>query len=841
VNRVAAATAWVATLVLVAASPAGAAVDRTVTSGPLRATVTAGVWSIDFAQAAGASLEEASTAGAGRAGGPLGFSDGALWHEATLIVSERRDGAAYVATLATDTPLNQIEVRVAPAGDGVISLRALVTGAGPVAATGTGFRAGTGERFLGFGERSNAVNQRGLVVDQFVADGPYQPEERPFITAFVPPQGFGDRDDSTYFPMPWLLSTRGYGFLLDNAQRSRFRLATGAQSDRWSVDADARELRFRVFAGPRPAGVLRRLTETLGKQPPAAAPWYFGPWFQPAHDDLADVQALRKAGAPASVIQTYTHYLPCGAQQGAEAAQRRRTDRMHAEGLAITTYFNPMLCTSYQPVYDQAVAAGVLTKNALGQPYQYRYTGASQFLVGQFDFSAPGANAFFGKLLGEAVSHGYDGWMEDFGEYTPSDSSSSDGTAGPAMHNLYPALYHRAAREYAKTAPRPLARFNRSGWTGAARESQIVWGGDPTTDWGFDGLASAVKQGLSMGLSGVSVWGSDIGGFFALGTRMLTPELLARWVEVGFVSGVMRTEANGSAIPEKGARPQIFDAAVLPVWRRYAKLRTQLYPYLAAADRRYQETGLPIMSHLALAYPDDTTSTAVEDEFLFGPDILAAPVVAEGARERRLYLPEGDWVDLWRSAGVDGETSALDLGGVRVLGGGHYTTVRAPLDEVPLFVRVGAVLALLPPDVQTLTDYGSGVVHMSDRRSELRLLAFPRGRATTSLGKREWVRSTEGRREWRLKFTGRRRRVYRIQASLATLARPYRPCAIRVGKRRRLSRRAWSYDATTRVLRARVKLRSGTVTMMRRCRRASASSNHEFVGPRSTNSYLGVG
>jgi alpha-D-xyloside xylohydrolase len=803
--------AWAAALACLAApGSAHAAVDRTVTSGPLKATVSGSPWTLSFTQASGASLEEAP-------GTRVGFSDGLLWHQATRVVAERREGDAYVAALATDTPLNQVVVRIEPAGEGVITVRADVIGSGPVATAGIGFRADPAERFLGFGERSNAVNQRGNVVDNFVADGPYQPEERPFIAAFVPPQGFGNRDDSTYFPMPWLLSTRGYGFLLDNAERSRFRLATLAQPDRWRVDADTTSVGFRVLAGPQPADVLARLTADLGKQPPAAAPWFFGPWFQPANDDLADLRALRKAGAPVSVIQTYTHYLPCGAQQGAEAAQRRRTDRMHAEGLAITTYFNPMVCTTYQPVYDAAVAADVLAKNALGQPYQYRYTGASQFFVSQFDFSAPAATPFFGKLLGEAVSHGYDGWMEDFGEYTPPDARSANGMSGPAMHNLYPTLYHRAARVYTKTAPRPIARFNRSGWTGAARESQIVWGGDPTTDWGFDGLASAVKQGLTMGLSGVSIWGSAIGGFFALGTRELTPELLARWVEVGFVSGVMRTEANGTAIPEKGARPQVFDAAVLPVWKRYAKLRTQLYPYLAAADRRYQATSLPVMSHLALTYPDDPIATGSEDEFLFGPDILAAPVLTQGARERRVYLPKGRWVDLWRSASFNGETLALN--DPRVLAGGHYATARAPLDEIPLFVRAGAVLALLPPDVETLTGYGSGVVHLGDRRGELRLLAFPRGRARTSLGKNESLRSMEGRREWRLRFTGRRRRVYRLQASMATLARPYRPCAIRVGKERRLSRRAWSYDGRTRVLRARVKLKSGTVTFVRRCKR----------------------
>src|SRR3954453_3360058 len=211
--------------------------------------------------------------------------------------------------------------------------------------------------------------------------------------------------------------------------------------------------------------------------------------------------------------------------------------------------------------------------------------------------------------------------MEDVGEYTPTGARSADGTPGTAMHNRYPALYHVAARAYARDrAPRPLARFNRSGWTCAARGSPLVWAGDPSTGWGFDGLRSAVRNGLSMGLSGVSLWGSDIGGFFALSLPQTSPELVRRWLEFGFASGVMRTQANGFSLAPS-PRAQIFDPDVLPVWARYARLRTQLEPYLAAAERTYDATGLPIMRHLALTWPDDPRATARDDEYLFGPDL----------------------------------------------------------------------------------------------------------------------------------------------------------------------------------------------------------------------------
>ena len=200
----------------------------------------------------------------------------------------------------------------------------------------------------------------------------------------------------------------------------------------------------------------------------------------------------------------------------------------------------------------------MLTRNALGEPYEYRYTGSSQFFVGQVDFTHPDAFDYYGDLLDEAVGHGYDGWMEDFGEYTPLDAHGYDGSTGEAYHNKYVVGYHAAARAYARDrAPRPLARFNRSGWTGAAQHSQIVWGGDPTTGWGFDGLESAIMNGLTMGLSGVSLWGSDIGGFFALSEPQTTPELLARWIEFGFASGVMRTQANGFTLQPRAARADL--------------------------------------------------------------------------------------------------------------------------------------------------------------------------------------------------------------------------------------------------------------------------------------------
>jgi alpha-glucosidase len=769
-----------------------------VNAGPLVAHVDSDPWHLQFS---GAPLSEARGTGTALPG-TLAYTTGSgVWFHATRVVSEKVDGEQYEADLATTNPLGPpIHVRLRRDAGGVISVTAAVPGATQV---GISFDTNENERYLGFGERSNAVDQRGQTIENYVAEGPYQPAERPAIAAAVPTPGYHPRDDSTYFPVPWLLSSAGYGVLLDNDERSEFHLASDDAAT-WSATVDAPELRLRVFAGPTPAEALRRFTARTGRQPAPAAPWFFGPWFQPKGDDAANIAALRKADAPASVMQTYTHYLPCGDQQGREEAERARTAAAHAAGLAITTYFNPMICTDYHPVYDEAAANGWLTKNALGQPYEYRYTGSSAFVVGQVDFSNPDARAFYGRLLGEAVGNGYDGWMEDFGEYTPSDAQSADGTPGPAMHNRYPQLYHRAANDFSRASGKPLARFNRSGWTGTARHSQIVWGGDPSTDWGYDGLESALRNGLTMGLSGVSMWGSDIGGFFTLSSPQLSPELLARWIELGAVSGVMRTQANGFTIGDRGPRAQITDPDVLPIWKRYARLRTQLLPYLAAAGREYRRSGLPIMRHMALAYPGRAVA-ARDDEFMFGPDLLAAPVVTPGATTRSVRLPRGRWVDLWRSV----RGGSLSLKRARVVRGGRSVTLPAPLAELPLMARTGTILPLLSPAVDTLTNYGRGVVHLRDRAGQMRLVAFPRGKSRASIGKGESVRSTALAKGWRLSIRGKRSRRYSLQASLSTLKRPFRPRSVTINRRPL----RWSYR--NGVLRVKFRTRTGTLLVRR--------------------------
>ena len=818
------------------------AATETVRSGSIRARIGSDPWRIAIEGSDGAAvLTESGLAGAERPGS-LGFETGLGWAHALRARSLRRDGEAVTATLETTDPGGgTIAVRISPARGGVIAISAQASAGSEVRATGIGFESEPGEGYFGFGERSNAVDQRGNSVLNYVSDGPFPAEDRGLAAATTPPWAAVDRDDSTYYPVPWVLSSRGYGVLIDRDETSRFHLASD-RADTWSLDVDGAALDLRVFGGPTPADALRRFTAATGRQPKAAAPWVYGPWFQtgqpnviPLTDEAAFIRALREGDAPVSAAETQMHYLPCGAQRGRADYIAARTAQFHAAGFAHLGYFNPLLCVSYDSAYSAAAAAGVLQEEA-GTEAPFTYPafvggdGPAGFTVeplAQFDFAAPGAEAFYEGLVREAFDAGYDGWMEDFGEYTAPNVVAADGRAGSALHNRYPTDYHCAVARIAARLDRPLTRHQRSGWTGAARCANIVWGGDPTTRWGFDGLSSTITQGVGIGLSGVARWGSDIGGYFSFGADgsrpeapeipRLTPELLIRWIEVGAVSPVMRTKRSGIAIPGY-TRPQVYDPEILPFWRRYTKFHTQLYPYLRAADAAYRRTGLPIMRHLLLTDPGDPRAARQDSAFMFGQALLAAPVVAPGQRRQTIYAPSGRWLDFWRAVRFKQRSGGFGLRRARPLRGHRKHTVDAPLAELPMLIRAGSLLALLPPGVDTLAGYGErpGLVHLSDRDDQMRLLAFPRGRSSARFYERERLISRERADGWALRVEGDRRRTYRLEASLATLRDPFVPCSLELDGRR-LAGRRWSFDPQARVLRARFGAEDAKLEVSRRC------------------------
>ncbi len=653
------------------------------------------------------------------------------WFHATR--AERLADGHY--RVATNDPLGRsFDLRIETLDGGALAVEATLSDMTGVTALGWSFGKATDERFLGFGERSDAVDQTGKFVENWAEEGPFsagflRPATEPLLgETWQTPYPIS----GTNFPMPWFVSSKGYGFLLDSFAYSAFRLH---REDQWNVEARDGRLRFVVFGGPTPAATVSHFVAHNGRQPPPAE-WFFGPWYQPLGSGEFRRSLMtdwRTWDVPVTVAQTYTHYLPCADQTGNRENLREDVAAYHRNGYRVTTYVNSFVCRDHPGgAYQEGDRGGYFVKTATGTTYQIPYVAYLDAFSAVVDFTNPRARTWWQGLISEALEDGYDGWMEDFGEYVPPDARLHDGSRGLQHHNAYCTQYHQTSHEL--TWPLKgvdFAQFVRCGNLGTAPYARIVWGGDPTEDDSrADGLAAAISQGLSMGLSGIAYWGSDIGGFHSLFTRDRTSaDTLIRWIAFGTFSGIMRMQEDGYERPGQGERVHIWSEEIRPYWRRYTKLRTQLFPYIWAASEEYQRSGMPIMRHLSLAYPDDPQSYGpmAEYQYLFGPDLLVAPVTAEGARSREVYLPQGRWCAFWPHVDYDEASGAYTRKpGPGAVEGGQTVTVDAPLEEIPLFVRAGASIPLLPAGTDTLTTIGTepGLIDLDDVRGRERLLSF---------------------------------------------------------------------------------------------------------------------
>jgi alpha-glucosidase (family GH31 glycosyl hydrolase) len=232
------------------------------------------------------------------------------------------------------------------------------------------------------------------------------------------------------------------------------------------------------------------------------------------------------------------------------------------------------------------------------------------------------------------------------------------------------------------------------------RFGAACWSGDINNTWAT--LEAQASLGLNTGLSGVPLWGTDIGGFYPVAPQ--SKELFARWFQFGAFNPVFRCHGQRWRIHV----PWAYGPEVEAICRRYLDLRYRLMPYTYTLVRKAHETGMPLMRMLALNYPDDPEALDRSNEFLWGDDILVAPVTRDGARNWPVYLPRGAWCDFWTGVRYEGPAAV---------------SVDAPIDRLPLFVRCGAIVAL-GPTVQHLSSYAP---------DEITLLTYPEGSTRSSL------------------------------------------------------------------------------------------------------------
>ena len=609
------------------------------------------------------------------------------------------------------------------------------------------FRVMDSANYYGLGERFNTLNHARTVVmnssqDNGIAKG-----------------------SATYKPIPFFMSTTGYGLWLDTTAEAMFDMNASSAAD-VIVDVPAQKLRIVLFTGPEFPKIRERFTALAGRAivPPywAFAPWMGRDYHQNAAQVLEDVDKTRALGLPASVIlidspwtTSYNSYKFNPKQFDDAAAMVKH---LHGEGYKLVLWHTPWTDSqsntpgeagfadkmlAHAENYDEAAMSGFFVKTPDGKPYVGRWWKGMGSMI---DFTNPLAKRWWQDQVRQAIAAGADGFKDDDGEGSfLGDVKFADGTDKRLMQNRYAVLYNNAMEELIQKDMKGngvlFARSVTTDGHAGANGIGFLWGGDSQSSFSPEnGLPTALTAGLNAGMSGMPLWTSALGGYLKAGATQ-DPLVQMRWTEYSAFSPVMEILSQTNEQPwnwdEKGGGGSAGTPA-LDVYRKYVTLHMSLFPYRYEAAQEAAKTGMPIMRALVLQYQNDDRARTTKDEYMFGPDFLVAPVIDENTR-RVVYLPESEWVDYWTGTHFSGGKTML---------------VDAPADMLPLYVRAGAVIPKIPEDVMTLVpqnESGNGKVKSMDDRRVYELIdgGSSAGTTITDFEKRILVRGANS-----LKITG---------------------------------------------------------------------------------------
>lgn len=544
---------------------------------------------------------------------------------------------------------------------------------------------GVGELIYGLGERFGPLVKNGQSVEVWNADG-------------------GTSSEQAYKNVPFFLSNRGYGVLVNDSGHVSFEIGSEAV-ERVQFSVPGESLEYFVIAGPTPKRVLERYTGLTGR-PPVVPAWSYGLWlstsFTTDYDEATVTSFIDEMAArdlPVSVFHFDCFWMREFNWCDFEWDPRVFPDptgmlaRLHERDLRVCVWINPYIAQR-SPLFREAAAAGFLVKRPDGSVWQWDLWQAGMALV---DFTNPDATAWYQSKLRALLDQGVDCFKTDFGERIPTDVVWADGADPARMHNLYTQLYNEAVHGVLVSArgAGDAVLFARSATTGG-QSMPVHWGGDSTSS--FVSMAETLRGGLSLALSGFAHWSHDIGGFEG------TPDaaVYKRWTAFGLLGSHSRFHGSNSY-----RVPWAFDDEAVEVTRVFTKLKMRLMPYLYQLGLDAARTGAPILRPMQLEFPDDPLVAYLDRQYMLGPSLLVAPVFTASG-EVEFCLPAGTWTSL--------------LTGERVEGGG-WRRERHGFDSLPLYVRAGSVLPWGAREDRPDYAYLDG----------LRLRVFPGGTGTTSV------------------------------------------------------------------------------------------------------------
>ncbi len=551
------------------------------------------------------------------------------------------------------------------------------------------------EHYYGFGEKAGSLNRKDKHMTMWNSDIP----------------AYKADTDPLYQSIPFFYGInrgKAYGIFFDNTYRSSFDMGKESRAS-YSFGAENGELNYYFFYGPDPKTILQRFTELVGRMP-LPPRWSLGyqqcRWsYYPEARVRELAKTFRSKRIPADVIYLDIDYMD-GYRIFTWNKQhfpdpKRMIDDLARDGFKIAVIVDPgiKVDTAYH-TYRTGREGGHFLKYPDGREYVGKvWPGECAFP----DFSSAAGRKWWGDHFDVLTSAGVRGFWNDMNEPSVFDVPAKtvdldvihddEGlqTSHAKNHNVY-GLQMTMATYDGVRALRPNERpflLTRASYAGGHRYS-AAWTGDNIASW--EHLEMAVPMMLNLSISGQPFVGSDIGGFIGSPDG----ELFARWLQLGVFSPLMRAH---TVVNSADQEPWSYGEKFEEVNRKTIELRYTLLPYIYNAMVRASETGVPPLRPLLFEFPEDEHVQWNATEFMFGDDLLIAPVLWPGQTKRELRLPKGMWYDFWTG---------------KMLEGGKHITVDAPLERIPVFVRAGAILPTqqvvqytdqAPIDPLTLTVY----------------------------------------------------------------------------------------------------------------------------------------
>jgi len=511
--------------------------------------------------------------------------------------------------------------------------------------------------------------------------------------------------------IPFLMTSRGYGILLNSSWASRFAIGKAEPSkstkvakpegpwkavehsgegnpERFSILTEGGDMDIFVIYGPDYKSIIKGYCDLTG-YPPLLPKWALG-WIQSKNRYKTQEQFLeigreyRKRNIPCDVLVIdwcWFKYFgdlnwvrrywpdPVGMAQELKAMgfniMQAQHPYMHQKSLNFNDFNDKGYLISWNPA-----------KVTDGWP-----PDGIKHIV---DFSNPGARKLWWKKIEPLFQQGIDGYWTDMGEPDTHPPDSSPHYLGPRekVHNIYSLLWNKALYDGQRSSSnKRVFCLSRTTYAGIQRYGSVLWSGDIDPSW--EVLEDQVVVGQQVCLSGQPYWTTDIGGFMSAG--FYEPELYERWIQWGAFCPIFRTHGT-----RPGNEPWSFGPMTEEIAVNYIKMRYRLMPYIYSLTYESSETGLSMMRAMAIEFPEDEEAVSRNHQFMFGPSLLVAPVVKKGIREKHVWLPEGIWYNYWNDKKYFGPQEINEM---------------APLWKIPLFIRGGSIIPEGPEVLHTGTNF----------------------------------------------------------------------------------------------------------------------------------------